>query len=257
MSVHAFQSVVGTALQADVHVRSQFLMLEQGKETVAELVRLDGGDTDSEVAVDGQDVFHKLLKVSAFVLVTPHVYASQYDFLEAVADDFAHIIIDVLGGTACRPAAYHRDDAIGAEVVAAVMDFDEAAGVEGVEGGLVAEQVAVVAFGVAVTCAEMLVDDVEQSGFALIVNDIVGHARLQQFLLPVIHHAPRDGNERLRMFSPDLVDGLAAFLVAGVGDGAGVHDEDIGVTIAISDLISRRLEPRRQGIGFIQIDAAA
>ena len=50
---------------------------------------------------------------------------------------------------------------------------------EGVKSGSVAEQVAVVAFGVAVTRAEMLVDDVEQGGFALVVDDIVGDARLQ------------------------------------------------------------------------------
>ena len=49
---------------------------------------------------------------------------------------------------------------------------------ESVESGLVAEQVAVVAFGVAVTLAEMLVDDVEQCCFALVVDDIVGDAGL-------------------------------------------------------------------------------
>ena len=161
VSVHAFQGVVGAALQADVHVRREFFVLEQSQKTVAELVRLDGGNAHAEVAVDFQDVFHKLLEISVFVLVSPHVYARQHDFLEAVGKHFAHIIIDVLGGTARCPAAHHRDDAVGAEVVAAVLYFDEAAGVEGVEGGAVAEQVAVVAFGVAVAVAEMLVDDVK------------------------------------------------------------------------------------------------
>ena len=103
----------------------------------------------------------------------------------------------------------------------------------------------------------MLVDDIKQGGFAFIVNDKVYHARLQQFLLPMIHHAPRDGNQCFGMASPDLPDGLAAFLVAGIGDGAGVHDEDIRRAFAIGNLISRRLEPRSQSVSFIQIDAAA
>ena len=149
----------------------------------------------SEPLFDFQDIFHKLLEISTLKLVSPHVYARQNDFLEAVADHFAHIIIDVFGGTARRPSAHHRDDAIGAEVVATVVYFDEAARVESVEGGLVAEQVAVVAFGVAVAVAEMFVDDVEQGRFALVVNDIIRHARLQKFLLPMVHHAACDGNE--------------------------------------------------------------
>ncbi len=161
VSVHAFQGVVGAALQADVHVRREFFVLEQSQKTVAELVWLDGRHPHAEVAVDVQNLLYKLLEISAFKLVAPHVNARQHDFFEAVTDHFAHIIIDVFGGTARCPAAHHRDDAVGAEVVAAVVDFDEAARVEGVEGGAVAEQVAVVAFGVALAVAEMLVDDVK------------------------------------------------------------------------------------------------
>ena len=256
MPVHAFQGVVGTALQADVHVRREFFMLEQSQKTVAELVRLDGGNAHAEVAVDVQNVFYKLLEISTLKLVSSHVYTRQHDFLEVVGKHFAHIIIDVFGGTARRPSAHHRDDAIGAEVVAAVVYLDEAARVEGVEGGAVAEQVAVVAFGVAVAVAEMFVDDVEQGRFVLVVDDIIHHARLQKFLFPVVHHAARDGNQRFGMTAPDLPNGLPAFLVARVGDGAGVHDEDVRRAVAIGNLISRRLEPRSQGIGFIQVDTA-
>ena len=58
------------------------------------------------------------------------------------------------------------------------------------------------------------------------------------------------------MLSANLMDGLPTFLVAGVGDGAGVDDEDIGTAIAIRNLIPRRLEPRSQGIGLIEVDTA-
>ena len=119
-----------------------------------------------------------MLEISVLKLVTSHVDSSQHDFLEAVGDNFAHIIINVHGGAACRTPSHHGDDAVGAVVVAAVMDFDEASGVKGVEGGLVTEEVAVVAFGVTVAGLEMLVDDVKQGGFALVVDDIVGDARL-------------------------------------------------------------------------------
>ena len=59
------------------------------------------------------------------------------------------------------------------------MDLDEASGVEGVEGWMVTEQVAIVALGVAVSSVEVFVDDIEQGGLAFVVDDIVGDARLQ------------------------------------------------------------------------------
>ena len=78
-----------------------------------------------------------------------------------MGDYFTYIVIYVCCGTTRCSSTHHGDDTIGAEVVAAIVNFDEAAGMEGVEGRLVAEQVAVVALGVAVPCAEMLVDDIE------------------------------------------------------------------------------------------------
>ncbi len=56
---------------------------------------------------------------------------------------------------------HHGNDTKGAEVVAPVVYFDEAARVEGVKGGMVVEKVAVVSFGVAVTGSKMLVDNVK------------------------------------------------------------------------------------------------
>ena len=72
----------------------------------------------------------------------------------------------------------------------------------------------------------------------------------------MVDHATSDGNQCLRMLATYLTDGLAAFLVAGVGDGAGVHDEDVGDTVALGNLIPRRLEPRCQSIGLIEVDTA-
>ena len=72
-------------------------------------------------------------------MVTPHIDPSQYNFPEAVGHNFAHIVIDVFCGTTRGAPSHHRDDAVGAEIVAAIMDLDEAAGVEGVEGGVVTE----------------------------------------------------------------------------------------------------------------------
>ena len=212
---------------------------------VAELVGLNGGDADTEVAVNIKDTLHELFEVGAFVLISSHVDTSQHDFLETVGDDLAYVVIDVLGRAACGASSHHGDDAVGAEVVASVVDFDEAARMEGVESGLVTEQVTVITFRVAMARLEMLVDDIENGGLAFVVDDIIRYAGLQQFFLPVVDHAAGDDYQRLWVLAPDLVDGLTTFLVARVGDGAGVHDEDIGVGIAVGNVVARSLEARR------------
>ena len=136
------------------------------------------------------------------------------------------------------------------------MDFDEAAGVEGVESRLVAEQVAVVAFGVAVAFLIVFLHNVEDGGFAFIVDDVVGDAALDQFFLAVVDHAAGDYQQGLGVFPSDLMDGLAAFLIALVGDGTGVHHEDVGFVVAAHHLIAACLEPRRQRIGLKEVHSA-
>ena len=73
----------------------------------------------------------------------------------------------------------------------------------------------------------------------------------------MVDHATCDGDNCFGVFAPDLVDGLAAFLVAGVGDGAGVYDIDVGGIVANGNLIASSLEARSQSVCFIQVDAAA
>ena len=99
-AVHPFQGVFRSALEADVHVGCQLLVLEQLQETVAELVGFDGGDPDAEVALYINNVFHQGFKVGVAIVVSPHVDAGEHDFLEAMVDHFADVAVDVVGGTA-------------------------------------------------------------------------------------------------------------------------------------------------------------
>ena len=134
-----------------MHVGGEFLVLKQFQEAVAELVGLDGGDPDSEITFYINNVFDQGLEVGVTIAITSHIDACEYDLLETMVNHFLDVFIDVLGGTAGGSSPDHRDDTVGAEIVASVVDLDEASGMEGVEGRLVAEQVAVVALWIAVT----------------------------------------------------------------------------------------------------------
>lgn len=256
-TVHLPERVFATALQADVHVWCQFFVLEKFEETVGKLVRLNGGDAHAKITIDVENVFNELLEIGVFVLITSHVDSGQNDFLEAVSDDFPDIVKDIFRRTAGASASYGWNDAVGAVVVATVVNLDEAARVKRIESWLITEKVAVVTFWVAGTFLEMVVDDVKNGGFALIVDDIVGNARLEQFFLVIVDHASRDGNQCIGILAPYLMDGLAAFLVALVGDGAGVDNEDIGAFAAFGYFVAVGLESRCQSVSLKQVDATA
>ena len=202
------------------------------------------------------NVFDQTFEIGLAILIPSQVDSSQHHFLEAMIDDALDIVIDVFCGSAGGSSSDHRDDTVGTEVVAPVVDLDQAAGVEGVVGRLVAEQVAVVAFGVALPFVEMLFHDVENGGFAFVVDDIVGDAGLDEFLFTMVDHAACDDQQGFGVFPSDLMDGLSAFLVAGVGDRAGVHHEDVGLA-TLNNLIATCFETRGQGVGFIEVHTAS
>ena len=72
----------------------------------------------------------------------------------------------------------------------------------------------------------------------------------------MVDHAACDGNQGLGVLASNLSDGLTALLVARIGDGTGVHNENVSCAIVVSNLITFRLEPRRQSIGFIEVHSA-
>lgn len=256
-TVHLPERVFAAALQAYVHVWCQFFVLEEFEETVGKLVGFNGGDAHAKITIDVENVFNELLEIGVFVLITSHVDSGQNDFLEAVGDDFPDVVVDFFRWTTGAAASYSRNDAVGAVVVAAVVNLDETARVKSIESWLITEKVAVVAFGVTSTFLEMVVNDVENGGFAFVVDDIVGNARLEQLFLVIVDHASRDGNQCIGVLAPYLMDGLAAFLVALVGDGAGIDNEDIGAFAAFGNFVAVGLESRCQSVSLKQVDAAA
>ena len=73
----------------------------------------------------------------------------------------------------------------------------------------------------------------------------------------MVHHAARDRNQGFGMAAPDLSNGLTAFLVARVGDGAGVNDVNVGVLAAQCDVVAIALELRGYRVGLVEVKAAA
>ena len=191
------------------------------------------------------------------VLIPSHIDSREHDFLKAVADDFLDVVIDVSCRTAGGTSAHHWDDTVGTEVVASVLNFDETAGMEGVEGRTIAEQVTVIAFWVAAALLEVVVDDVEDGRLALVVDDVIGYAGMQQLFFVVVDHTACDGDDGIRVFASDLMDGLSAFLIALVGDSASVDHDGVSTAFRTDDFVTAFLETGCKSVRLIEVDAAA
>ena len=136
------------------------------------------------------------------------------------------------------------------------MNLNQTAGVEGAVSRSVAEQVLVEAFRVDGFAFDMAVDNAEKCVFAFIINGIVDDTRVEHLLFAVIHHAAHRRYDGARVLASYLVDCLPTFLVALVGDGAGVYDVNISVFVAFHHVVTCLFELRRKSVGFIEVYAA-
>ena len=73
--------------------------------------------------------------------VPSYIHTGQDNLLKAEVNDLAYIFEDIGGRPADGPSPDPWDDAVGAEIVASVLDLDKAAGMEGVVGCFEAEKV--------------------------------------------------------------------------------------------------------------------
>lgn len=183
-----------------------------------------------------------MFKINVLKFITPHVYAGEYYLLEAMVNNLTDVVVDLLVATACGSASYVRDDAVRAEVVAAVVNLYQASGVERVECRAVAEKVFVKALWVNGFAFHEAVDNVEKRVFSLVVDGEVDDAGCEHLLLAVVHHAARRRDDGGGVGTAYLIQRLSAFLVALVRHRTGVHDINVGIVFILNDFVSRRLE---------------
>jgi len=172
-------------------------------------------------------------------------------------DDFFYVLKDIIHRPADSPPAHFGHDAEGAEVIAAVLDLDVAAGVKGIVGSLKAEKVLFKMLRADRFTIEMSVDNLKNGAFIGIFNKIGHSLHFLQFLPLSVHHATGHDGYRLMVSSRGLVDGFPGLCVPLVGDSAGIDDIDIRIVSIINYLVIMALKLGSQGVGLELVQAAA
>lgn len=197
-----------------------------------------------------------MLKINVLILITSHVHACQNHFFEAVSNNILDVFVNLVGWTARGSSANVWNDAVRAEIVASIVNLDQASGVESAVSWPVAEQILVKTFGVNGFAFHAAVDDAEKRVFPLVVDGVVDNTAVEHLLFPMVHHASHRRDYGSRVGTSDLVDCLPTFLVALVGYGAGVYNVDVSVVVVFHDVVACLFELRRQSVRFIEIYTA-
>jgi len=147
------------------------------------------------------------------------VDSGEDDLTVACVEETLCFVESEIRGLAGGIGAYVRDDAVGTEGVAAVLDFEEGAGACGVVGEGVGQRDGLGGWGMEVSeTAQEIVFGGEDVEDAREFAEGLGSG-------PCATTGDEDGN--VGVPAVEGADGLSRFSVGAVGDGAGVDDDGV------------------------------
>jgi len=179
-----------------------------------------------------------------------HLFGAGGCNLTCHVDGFGH-------GGAARAAAGERNGAVGAEVVAAVLDFEECAGSVGVrEGELEAFGFRLNDVDVSSFASKQVFHVVQQVVLLVVAEDDVDPFDFLDFSRRILGETADDGHNGVGVERCGLADGVAAFLFGNGGDGASVDDIEVGFLVEIDGCPTCIVEFAEQVRGLCEIEFA-
>ena len=172
-----------------------------------------------------------------------------------------YFLLHVLRAAASDAASRVRDDAVAAELVAAVLNLDEGAGVL----RLLVDMKLLVLVGSSkvrnglpdLFSGKPRVQKRNEVRLAVVSDDQVNGGILSQFVRRRLDITSCRNYHRVRIFCLRAVQHLAGFFICNVRHGTGVDDIDIRFFLKAHDLIASGLQKLFHGLRFVCIYFAA
>ena len=200
---------------------------------------MGGGETDAQERGNGGDAVQKIREINRFRIGLPQiavdVLAQEGHLLIAPPEDVAGLPDDGMGVPGALRAAGIRDDAVGADVVAAAHDGDEGGDAVGVHADRGDVAVGLLAGQQHVDLRVALGGRGEQARQAPVrvrTSHDVHFARLQQGVLEPLGHAAEDAHDHVGAglaVDVELADAAQDALLGVVADRAGVGQDHVGL----------------------------
>ena len=230
------------------------------------VTRVRARESNPRQAVDLLQPLQQSREIAAIVvwrLVVVDDLSEQLDFPGARVDRVARLGDDVGSRPHALVAARVRDDAEGAEFVAAFDDGD--VGLDGIEASRdakrerdVAERVEIEDRRRTVGSVNRAVHEYRETLQVLRADDHVHRVRTREDPVALLlRHAAGDGDDRPRAFLDRHLTELAKtreeFFLGPLAHAAGVDDDDVCVAIVGRGLVARLLEESGHALGVVHV----
>ena len=249
VAVHAAQDGVRPALQREVEVgREVAHLLCRFEQPLGDDARLERAEADARGRIlDGEQ---QVGEISPPVVIRRDVDAGDDDLFCGRGQDLRR---GALERARAGAAAQIRDDAVGAEVVAAVLDLDEGTALYRLRGG----QLAVGGLAADAHAARVRGEQVDELPLALRARDEKHPLLFGKGGGGALGGAAAHGDAGVRRHGADARDRLARLFFRLRRDGAGVEDEEVGVLQRLGHLPPSLAQGVRERGALAVVDLAA
>ena len=263
LPVHALQRGVAAALHGQVELGTQ---VRQSGGPAAEVLRdrsrLQTAQADADAGGGGADGLHQVDEgLTRFQILAPggNFDARQDDLPVAVGGEARRLLHRLFQGQGAHRAPGVGDDAVGAEVDAAVLHLQHGPGaVFHAAGGQHLEHPALEGLVDGLQAALLrhrLLQQADEAGAVAGAGDEV-HVQFPHIVGVGLGVAAADGHHRAGVLPAGPVEHLPGLLVADRRDGAGVHHIGVRRVGKVHDLVAPGPERLLHGLGLVLIHFA-
>ena len=260
---HPLQNGVAAGLQSEVELRADLVHCAEG---LREFYRRDGRLKAAKAdAAHARHILHGANRVQQRLArrevppVAGKMDACQHQLGESGLRQTFGFGTDFIHRAGANRPAHAGDDAVGAVVVAALLNFERRAGVfllrgdgQRLEGGRGVQLVDGVDGCVLPQRLFQQFDDFA----AVLCADDEARAGFKQILRLALRQTARQNQRAVRMFAAQAARQLQGFLVARAGHGAGVDDVNIRVRVERDDFIAGGAEFLQHRLCVVLVDLA-
>ncbi|KAF0189989.1 MAG: hypothetical protein FD168_287 [Desulfobulbaceae bacterium] len=266
---HAAENGVIAALQGDMEMGQEVLLFgHKGEQLLADFFGFNGAEAKTDVRMGAAESAHQLHAIGFFLnsraqilSVEPNMDAGDHHLAVSFGLEDGRLLENFFQGQAAAGAAGVGDDAVGAEIIAAVLHPEAGAGpTPEVTHGQMADLFFLQDRGH--EHSRVARSGAERSLHQLLLVGVADNAdgridQLRQFLAGHLGITAGDNDSCFGVLADELTDNMSGLSPGTGSDGAGVDHNDISTFLGADHAAAGSLKAALEGGGFILVDLAA
>ena len=235
-TMHNAQNLVAAALQWQMQVTLQArLLCHQLQQARFHLHGFQRAEAHTLHALNAQRCLYRIIQhnVLAFLrqllAVAAKVNADEHNLLVACGNQLANLLADAFQAAAAQRTAGKGNNAVGAVLVAALLNFEEGAGFIGFRANAQLFKLSIhshllhVVQNLRALVLQRLFDQLHNAAALLIADDYINTFDSTHLLRRSLRIAACNNHQGQRIVTHSAVDNLTRFALTGIGNNAGIN----------------------------------